>query len=329
MSRKLKITNETKVGILTIVTIVILIIGYNFLKGNDIFSNEDVYYAKYDRVNGLAVSKPVLINGFPIGRVSKLTLLPNGQILSQIKVRHDYPIPQNTMARLESTDLLGGKAIVLLLGNNALLAKSGDTLNTNIQKNMLEQTEPLQQKAEQIISRLDSVLASLNNTLNPNFQRNFDRSFASIAKMLQTLEGTAQKVDVLVGSQSIKVEHIMGNVESFSANLKTNNEKISGILTNLSQVSGDINKANLPQTLAHASKAVAELQQVVDKVNSGQGSIGLLVNDKQLYNNLSRASDNLDKLLVDFKANPKRYVSFSVFGGGGSKKTKNSAGTNK
>ncbi len=324
MNQKLKITNETKVGILTIVTIFILIIGYNFLKGNDIFSNEDTYYAKYDRVNGLSVSKPVLINGFPIGRVAKLALLPNGQILAQFKIHHGYKIPQNTIARLENTDLLGGKAIVFILGNNNLFAKNGDTLNTNVQKNVIEQVEPIQQKAAQIISRLDSVLASVNSVINPEFQRNFDRSFASIAKILQTLEGTSKKVDEIVGNQSVKIGNIFGNVESVSLNLKNNNDKISSIITNLNQVSNDISKANLSQTLTQTGKTIAELQLLLNKINTNQGSLGLLVNDKQLYTNLTHASDNLDKLMIDLKTNPKRYINFSIFGGSGSKKTKNS-----
>ena len=210
----MKFTNETKVGILAILTVFIFIVGYNFLKGNDVFSDEDAFYAKYDRVYGLSVSKPVLINGYPIGRVSKLTLLPNGQILAQLKIHSGHAIPQNTVARLENTDLFSGKAIVLLLGNSSQFAKDGDTLSTNTQKTVIEQVEPIQQKTTQIISRLDSILTSVNGTINPEFQRNFERSFASIARTLETLEGTAKKVDGLVGTQSVKIGTILrkGNI---------------------------------------------------------------------------------------------------------------------
>ncbi len=310
-----KITNETKVGVLAAVAIAILIIGYSFLKGNDVFSSENEFYAQYDRVDGLAVSKPVLVNGYQIGRVSKLVLLPSGKILAQFKINPQYAIPKNTIARLESTDLLGGKAIIFDLGGSNEFAVDGDTLNANTQKNLLEQVEPIQKKAEQIIGRLDSVLSAVNSTLSPEFQHNFERSFASIARTLETLEGTTKKVDGLVGTQSDKIAGILGNLESISANFKNNNEKITSIMNNLDKVTDDVAKAKFSQTMAQANKAVTDLQTIVNKINSGQGSLGQLVNDEGLYKNLNNAAGNLDKLMIDLKANPKRYVSFSVFGG--------------
>ncbi len=117
----MKIKNETKVGVLAAFAIALLIIGYNFLKGNAIFSSETVLYARYSRVDGLGVSKPVLINGFQIGRVDQLTLQPNGTIVATLKIKGKYDIPKNSIARLESTDLLGGKAIVMV----AKLRRSG------------------------------------------------------------------------------------------------------------------------------------------------------------------------------------------------------------
>lgn len=312
----MKFTNETKVGILAILTVFIFIVGYNFLKGNDVFSDEDAFYAKYDRVYGLSVSKPVLINGYPIGRVSKLTLLPNGQILAQLKIHGGHAIPKNTVARLENTDLFSGKAIVLLLGSSNQFAKDGDTLSTNTQKTVIEQVEPIQQKTTQIISRLDSILTSVNGTINPEFQRNFERSFASIARTLETLEGTAKKVDGLVGTQSVKIGTILRNLESISSNFKNNNDQISSIITNIDKVSDDVAKADIAQTITQTNKTLVNLQSLLDKVNTGQGSLGLLINDKQLYTNLTHATDNLDKLMIDLKANPKRYINFSVFGGG-------------
>lgn len=311
----MKITNETKVGVLAAVAIVILVIGYSFLKGNDVFSRENTFYSKYENVAGLAVSKPVLVNGYQIGRVSKLTLLPSGQILTEFKINPEYAIPSNTVARLESTDLLGGKAIIFELGNKQVYAKDGDTLNANIQKNFLEQVEPVQKKAEKIISRLDSVLSSVNNTLSPEFQQNFEQSFASISRTLVTLENTTKTFDGLVGTESNKIAGILGNLESISANFKNNNEKITSIMNNLDKVTDDVAKANFAKTMSEANKAVADMNLIVTKVNSGQGSLGQLINDPQMYNNLNNAAGNLDKLMIDLKANPKRYVSFSVFGG--------------
>lgn len=311
----MRIPNETKVGVLAAVAITILIVGYSYLKGNNVFSTDNEFYAKYDNVDGLQVSKPVLVNGFQIGRVSQLILLPSGQILAQFKIRPEYDIPKNTIARLESTDLLGSKAIAFDLGNSKEYVRDGDTLNANIQKNLIEQVQPIQKKAEQIIARLDSMLEFVNSTLSPQFQRNFDRSFASIARTLETLEGTTRKVDGLVGSQSDHIAGIVANLESISSNFKNNNAQITTIMNNINKVTDDVARANFSQTIQKADKAVSDLQTIVNKVNNGEGSLSLLLNDKKLYDNLNNSATNLDKLMIDFKANPKKYVHFSVFGG--------------
>jgi phospholipid/cholesterol/gamma-HCH transport system substrate-binding protein len=311
----MKISNETKVGVLASLAIATLIIGYSFLKGNDLFSNENEFYAKYDRVDGLATSKPVLINGYQIGRVSNLTLLPSGKILVQFKINPNYSIPKNTIARIESTDLLGSKAVVFELGDGNNFAESGDTLNSHVQTDLMDQVEPVQKKAEQIIARMDSVLTSVNNTLNPEFQRNFDRSFVSIARTLETLEKTTKTVDGLVSDQSSKISNIMTNFESITTNFKNNNTKINAIMNNLDKVSDDLAKSNFTQTIAEANQAVLDLQGILNKVNSGNGTLSQLINDEKMYINLNNAAENLDKLMIDLKANPKRYVSFSVFGG--------------
>ena len=311
----MKISNETKVGILAAVAITILILGYSFLKGNDVFSSEDEYYARYTSVEGLTVSKPVLVNGFQIGRVSELALQPNGEILAQFKINPEYKIPENTIARLESTDLLGGKAIVFDLGTSRTYAEDGDTLTANTQKNLLEQVQPVQKKAEQIISRLDSILTSVDNTLSPEFQRNFNSSFASIARSLQTLESTTRKVDGLVSTESSRLSAIFANFESVSATFKNNNQRINTVMANLEKVSDQAARANFEQTIQNANKAISDLQIAINKVNTGKGSLSQLLNDDQLYNNLNSSAENLNKLMIDLKANPKRYVSFSVFGG--------------
>ncbi len=311
----MKISNETKVGILAAITIAILIIGYNFLKGNDIFVSENEFYAKYDKVDGLAVSKPVLVNGYQIGRVSALTLLANGQVLAQFKIKPQYEVPRNTIARLESTDLLGSKAVVFDLGNSLQYAIDGDTLNANVQANLLEQVEPVQKKAQQIVSKMDSVLTSVNMILNPDFQKNINRSFASIANTLQTLESTSKTVDGAVGIQAKRIDVILANAESISNNLKNNNQKINEMVGNFNSFSSQMAATNIKATIDNANKAVTELQAAVNKVNQGTGSIALLLNDDKLYNNLSKSAKDLDELMLDVKANPKRYVSFSVFGG--------------
>lgn len=315
----MKIANETKVGILAAFSIAMLIIGYNFLKGNAIFSSETVLYARYSHVDGLGVSKPVLINGYQIGRVDKLTLQSDGTIIATLKIKGKYEIPKNSVAKLESIDLLGGKAIVMALGTGNVYAKDGDTLNANVAKGLLETVQPVQKKAELIIAKMDSILTSVNSILNPNFQKNVDKSFNSIASTLASLEATSKKVDNLVGSEGSRISSILANVEAISANLKNNNEKINGILNNIGSITDQVAAANFKQTIDNANKSMADLQAIVGKINEGKGTLGLLINDTKMYDNLSSASQNLDKLIIDLKENPKRYVHFSVFGGGAKK----------
>ncbi|MDR6943616.1 MlaD family protein [Mucilaginibacter pocheonensis] len=311
----MKISNETKIGALTAIAITILILGYSFLRGNDVFSGSNKYYAVYKSVEGLAVAKPVLVNGFQIGRVSSMKLQPDGHTIVEFKIDPDYVIPNNTLAKLSSTDLLGSKAIVFELGNSKVPADDKDTLRADIQGSLAESLQPIQKKAEMLISKMDSSLAAINKILNPNFQKNVDRSFMSIANSLQTLEGTTKKIDNLVASQSGHINGILSNAEVVSGSLKSSTAHINGMSANFEKVSNDIAAANIKQTLDNANKAMADLQATITKINNGQGSMGLLLNDETMYKNLTDASNNLNNLFIDLKAHPKRYVSFSIFGG--------------
>ena len=167
----MKISNETKIGALTAVAITILILGYSFLKGNDVFSGSNRFYAIYKSVDGLSISKPVLVNGFQIGRISKMSLLPDGHTIVEFNVQSQYNVPSNTLAKLVSTDLLGSKAIVFQYGNSNTFAEDKDTLRADIEGSLAQSLEPIQNKAENLISRLDSSLESINKVLNPNFQK--------------------------------------------------------------------------------------------------------------------------------------------------------------
>jgi len=310
----LKIANETKVGILAVVAIAILIVGYSFLKGNDVFSSDQTFYAIYERVDGLTPSKPILVNGYQIGRVSEMELLADGRIRTEFKVSRNYAIPSNTVAQLASTDLLGGKAIVFELGDSPKYAQNGDELDAGFQKNIMERVEPIQKKAQDIAAVLDSVLSSINNTINADFQRDFNRSIHSIANSLQNLEGITRQLDGMVVSERNRISDIMANVVSITGNLKENNEHISQVLANLNQITDQVAQANFAETIASANKAMADFQSITDRINQGQGSIGLLLNDEELYRNLNQASVNLEALIADMKARPGRYVHFSVFG---------------
>jgi len=315
----MKISNETKIGALTTIAIAVLILGYSFLKGNDVFGGSNKYYAIYKSVDGLTVSKPILVNGFQIGHVSKMELKPDGRTTVEFKIKDEYNVPVNTLAKLVSTDLLGSKAIVFLLGDSKQLAENKDTLRADIQGSLAESLQPIQTKAENLMTKLDSSLASINKILNPNFQKNVDRSFASIANSLQTLEGTTKKIDELVATQSGHINGILTNAEIVSGNLKVSTAWLNNVTANFQKFSGDLANGNIKQTLENTNKAVVDLQATMANINSNKGSMGLLLNDDKLYKNLQSASDNLNLLFLDLKANPKRYVHFSVFGGGNKK----------
>jgi phospholipid/cholesterol/gamma-HCH transport system substrate-binding protein len=310
----MKISNETKIGVLTTLAVAILILCYSYLRGNDVFSSSNRFYAVYNSVDGLSVSKPVLVNGFPIGHVSDMKLQPSGKTIVEFKIEPQYNIPDNTLAKLVSTDLLGSKAIVFEMGDHKTFAQDKDTLKADVQGSLAESLQPIQKKAEQLISKMDSSLAAINTIMNPDFQKNVDRSFLSIANSLHTLEGTTKKIDNLVAAQSGHINGILNNAEGVSSNLKTSTAHLNAIATNVQTFSSDLSHSNIKQTLDNANKAVAELQAAVDKINNGKGSMSLLINDDHLYRNLDSATSNLNKLFIDLKAHPKRYVSFSVFG---------------
>lgn len=315
----MKIAKETKIGLLAAVAIAILIIGYNFLKGNNVFSPSQEFYAIYDRVDGLTESKPIFVNGFQIGRVARLELLPGKHIRATFEVNNDIPIPKNTIAEIQSTDLLGSKAIYFVMGNSDEMAADGDTLASNVEKSLAESVNPVKDKAVVMLDKIDSILTALNAIMNPEFQKNINQSLVSINNTLQTLESTSRKVDNIVGSGAQRLQNILANVESISANLKNNNQQIGDILTNIENVTDQVARGNLEETLQNANQATIELAAMMDKISSGEGSLGALLNDDSLYNNLNKSAEDLDKLMIDLRENPGRYVQFSLIDFGGKK----------
>lgn len=313
----MKIANETKIGILAVVAIAILIIGYNFLKGNDVFSSSQKFYAMYERVDGLTATKPVYVNGFQVGRVAKLELLPSKKIRATLEVNKDIPIPSNTVAEIQSTDLLGSKAIYFVLGDSQKMANDGDTLASNVEKSLAESVNPVKDKAVVMLDKIDSILTALNAIMNPQFQENIQQSLVSVNNTLKSLESTSKKVDNIVGSGAQRLQNILTNVESISANLRDNNEQITGILSNIEKVTDQAAAANLQETLTNANQATQQLAAMMEKIQNGQGSLGALLNDDGLYDNLNNSAENLDKLMIDLRENPKRYVRFSLIDFGG------------
>lgn len=310
----MKLSNETKVGALTAIAIAILFIGYSFLRGNDVFSSDNMFYTDYDNVDGLTTSKPVMVNGYQIGRVSKMYLLDNGKIRTEFKIKSSYEIPSNTIARIVSESILGSKVIVFDFGNSTTYAQDGDPLQSDVQANLMEKVEPLQKKIENLVVKLDSVLSAVNTALDDEFQRDFKKSLHSIAISLNNMEKITNEVEGLMGSEKIRLAKIMQNLESITSNFKDNNEKINSILSNLDNMSNDLSKTEIKATIDNAHQAMKDVQAITDKINKGEGSLGQLVNDDKLYNNLNNASQNLDQLVHDLKTNPGKYLKISIFG---------------
>lgn len=310
----MKLSNEIKVGAITSIAIAMLFIGYSFLRGNDVFSSDNMYYTDYDNVDGLTSSKPVLVNGYQIGHVSKMYLLDNGKIRTEFKISNDYEIPSNTIARIVNESILGSKVIVFDLGNSKTYANSGDPLQSDVQANLMEKVEPLQKKVENLVVKLDSVLSAVNTALDDEFQRDFKSSLRSISVSLSNMEKITNDVEDLMGSERARLAKIMQNVESITDNFKNNSNKLNSILANLDHLSEDLSKAEIKSTIDNANLAMKDVQSITDKINKGEGSIGLLINDDKLYNNLSNASENLDQLIYDLKNNPGKYLKISIFG---------------
>ncbi len=323
----MKINNETKVGIITVLSVTILILGYNYLKGTEVFTDTVDIYAEYAQINGIKESNPILYNGYAVGKVSNLELTERGTIIATLTLKPGLQIPDNTIAKIISQDLLGAKAVVLQFGDSRTFIEEGDTLRTDTEMSLAESVNsevlPVKQKAEKLLSTMDSILVSIQYILNPNFRSNIDQSFASIKRSIETLEVTATRVDSMVKYQAARFKVISSNIESISSNLKNNNQKISDIISNIDQISDSLTRINFISTIDRANKALEDIAIITEKINTGQGTLGMLVNDDKLYHNLNQSSRDLDRLLVDLRLNPKRYVNVSVFGGG-SKKYKES-----
>ncbi len=241
-------------------------------------------------------------------------LLDNGKIRTEFKIKSEYEIPSNTIARIVNESILGSKVIVFNLGNSKTYANDGDPLQSDVQANLMEKVEPLQKKVENLVVKLDSVLSAVNTALDDEFQRDFKTSLRSISVSLNNMEKITNDVEKLMGSERIRLAKIMQNLESITDNFKNNNGKLNSILANLDNLSEDLSKSEIKATIDNANKAMQDVQAITDKINKGEGSIGLLVNDDKLYNNLTNASENLDKLIYDLKTNPAKYLKISIFG---------------
>lgn len=317
----MKIRKEFIIGVVASFTLIAFYWGFSFLKGNDIFSEEREFVLIYDKVAGLSNSNPVSINGLNVGRVSQVGFLPNdpkARILVKIKLSNDIPIPKNTIAIIKS-DFLGVNSIDLKLSSSHELAKSGDTLKsaiaTTIQEEVSMQMLPIKVKAEDMMASLDSVISAISYIFNKETQEHLAKTFESIQTTIVSLQHASYGLDTIVSGQTNNLAAIFSDVKSITGNLNQNSKEIDNIINNFSDISDSLAAVDLKLTINKVDAALLSFQEIMDKVNSGEGSLGKLVNNDSLYFELESASTELNQLLEDIKLNPKRYVRVSVFGG--------------
>jgi phospholipid/cholesterol/gamma-HCH transport system substrate-binding protein len=239
-----------------------------------------------------------------------------GRIIVTLLVEKKYPIPLNSMVKLISADIMGGKAIRLELAPNKEFHQSGDTLSSSIETGLLDQMiyemVPVKEKAERLMEDMERVMEVIVKVFNEENRDNINRSFESLKSSLENVNSITNSVDQLVSDENGKLNQIISNVHSISKNLKDNTEQIDMIMKNFAAISDTIAKANLSNTLAQADSAMSSFNQLMVKVNSGEGTVGMLLHNDTLYNNLEQAARNLELLLFDMKTNPKRYINFSL-----------------
>jgi len=314
-----KIRKEVTIGLSFAGTIILFIWGFNFLKGTDLFSPKREFFALYNNVGGLVVSNPVVISGVKVGTISSVKFHPgdNGLVVVKMLLTTDFPIPSDSRAKIYSSDLMGSKAVEIVLGGNAALAASGDTLTgeiaTGLTDQLVSELVPLKDRAEAMMVHADSVLVALNNVLTPSSQEKLRHTLVSLDKTMIQVEGMTTRLNTILGNQQLSIEGILKNTESFTANLKANNQNITKLIANLERVSDSLASAPLGRTLNELEGTVARANLLLKGIEEGQGTAGQLLKSDSLYKALNRSALNLEVLLKDLKENPERYVKFSLF----------------
>ena len=284
----MKMRKEVKIGIFTVAILALLYWGINFLKGRDLFNRNMTYYAYYDNVSGIQMSSPIIVQGIRVGAVTGIKFRPdlNNTVEVKFDVKSAYRVPDNALP-------------------------DGATIRSESETSFLElagsELDYFKQKLDQLISSLDLTLTSLNSILVDNS--------GSIAG---TLEGLRRGAEAF-GAKGEEIRSIIDDINEVTGALAANSERIDNTMANIENVSGALAEADLSQTVAKLNGAIDELTATLAAVNSTEGSIGLLMNDRALYDSLAEASENLSSLLEDLQNNPKRYVHFSLFGGGKNK----------
>lgn len=300
----MKITKEVRVGFIAILSIALLVWGYNYLKGTNLLFKTKTAYTLYPSVAGLAKSSPILINGFQVGLVESIYFHPNqsGKVVVELLITEDgFLIPNNSVASLISMDFLGSKAIALKVGDSKTELMNGDTLLADLEKSMLddvsEQILPIKEKAENLMDSLNLAVSGLSNTLN-NLNEILN------VKNKKNLELALVKLNTTVESYNELAMELNNTIKTV----------VKPTLKTYKNLGDSLAALDLKNTMESAQRTFENMTEIMTKINNGEGTMGQLMNNDSLYNHLDSVSVNLDRLLIDFKEHPKRYVHFSIFG---------------
>ena len=311
-------TNQVKVGIFSTVSIVIFVLGFYFLKGTNLFVRKNVYYAVYDRVDGLYKSNMVDVNGFPVGKVGPMARDPKtGVIVVELDLDKGIQIPKgegadSTYAELISTDFLGSKKVRLVFAKvtNAFY-EDGDTIKTLFKVDLTEkigdQIDPLMGNVRHMLPQLDTTISGIKVLFD-------ERNQKSIYVTLDGLNQAIAKINGILAQNQETLKLTLGNLQSITGNIEKNNAAITAILKNAQSVTDSLQQANLKQLVTNLNATVAQLDGVLSDVNQGKGTLGKIVKDDELYTKVDSAVTNLNVLLKDVKQRPYRYITINVLG---------------
>ncbi len=315
----MRVSNETKVGALTVIAVTLIIFGFNFLKGRTFFKSGTFIYAKYTDTKGLIVSNPVFVNGFQVGTVFEIENMNDklSELVVCIKLNQLYKIPANSIATIQENPL-GTNAINIVPGNGTLFIQSGDTIKTapatSLLGDFMNTLSPLGEQIKNTITSLKNVLDNVNQTLDEENRQNLKVILANLSTTTANLNKSIQSVEGMLNKQNGSIAQTADNINSFTANLNQNNQKISDILTNLDSTTKSIKDADLNKTIKDIQVALVSLNTTINKLNNGNGAAAKLLNDPNMYTQLQSTIKSVNTLVDDIKIHPKRYVSLSVFG---------------
>jgi phospholipid/cholesterol/gamma-HCH transport system substrate-binding protein len=318
LSALMKISSETKVGALTAIAITLLVLGFNFLKGKNFSGKGTKYYAVFSDVKGLTNSNPVVINGKQVGTVAATDFTKDlKNITVTLNMNGNYQIPKNSVAVI-SASLLGTISLEIKLGTGVQYFANNDTISTqasaSIVDDALQKLDPVLYEVKNAVKALDSVLVTVNSVVDPAAKNNLRATLENVNTATASMAVSAASLQTLLNTQTGALAKSLDNVSKFTGNLAANNEKLSGILTNVEKTTDNFSKLDVEKTLTTLNGTITELKGVITKFSSDKGTLGLLMNDTRLYNNLTATTNKLNLLLDDLRLHPKRYVNVSVFG---------------